>query len=266
MQAWRKPFLSVLVPALVRWGVIAGGGAAPARADEGDRGPDLTPRQILERIDNLYRGESSQGKMSMKIVRENWSRGLKLEFWTRGTENTLIRILDPAKERGTATLKTDGNIWSYLPRVNRVIKIPASMMGSSWMGSHFTHDDLVKQSRFAEDYESVQTFSGEKDGASVVEITCTPKAGTPVVWGQVVARVSRDDWLPRTLLFFDENLNPVRTLSFDDFRPDGEVLIPRVARMVPAEPPGERTEILYEELAFDVVMPDDWFSIRQLQR
>lgn len=221
---------------------------------------------MLARVDDLHRGQSSQGKMTMKVVRENWSRELKLEFWTQGKANTLVRILEPAKEKGTATLRTEGNIWNYLPKVNQVIKIPSSMMGSSWMGSHFTNDDLVKQSRLAEDYEFVQTFSGERDGASVVEITCTPKAGAAVVWGRVVVRVSREDWLPRSIAYFDEDLNLVRTLTFADFRPLGDHSVPRAVRMVPEEPPEEMTEILYEDLSYNVDLPGDWFSLRQLQR
>ena len=243
-----------------------GMGLASALAAGGAEIQDPTPRQMRDRVDNLHRGSASHGSMAMKVVRENWSRELKLEFWTQGKENTLVRILAPAKEQGTATLRTAGNIWNYLPKVNQVIKIPASMMGSSWMGSHFTHDDLVKQNRLAEDYEFVQTFSGERDGAPVVEITCTPKTAAAVVWGRVVVIVSRDDWLPRSIAYFDEDLHPVRTLAFDDFRPLDDLSIPRVARMVPVDPPQERTEIRYEDLSFNVVLPDDWFSIRELQR
>ena len=266
MDAWKRPFLSGWVPALSRWSVMVGLGLPSALAAGGAETPDPTPRQMLDRVDNLYRGSSSHGIMAMKVVRENWSRELRLEFWTQGKENTLVRILAPAKEKGTATLRTAGNIWNYLPKVNQVIKIPASMMGSSWMGSHFTHDDLVKQNRLAEDYEFVQTFSGERDGAPVVEITCTPKADAAVVWGRVVVIVSRDDWLPRSIAYFDEDLHPVRTLAFDDFRPLDDLSIPRVARMVPVDPPQERTEIRYEDLSFNVALPDDWFSIRELQR
>ncbi len=253
------------VPALLAWGVAAAGLAAgrPARAAAG---PEPTPQELLARVDDLYRGQSSHGRMTMRVAREDWSRELKLEFWTQGKDDTLFRILEPAKERGTATLKTGGNIWNYLPRVDQVIRIPASMMGSSWMGSHFTNDDLVKQSRRAEDYDFVQTFSGERDGAEVREIACTPKAGSAVVWGLVRVTVLRADGLPRRIEYFDEDRRPVRTLTFADFQPLGDLSVPRTARMAPAEPPGEMTEIHYEDLSYDVPMPADWFSLRQLRR
>ncbi|NCA83008.1 MAG: outer membrane lipoprotein-sorting protein [Opitutae bacterium] len=266
MDDWKRAFLSGWVRALSRWSVMAVMGLLPSLAAGGAEVPDPTPRQMLDRVDNLHRGSSSHGVMAMKVVRENWSRELKLEFWTQGKDNTLVRILEPAKEKGTATLRTEGKIWNYLPKVSQVIKIPASMMGSSWMGSHFSNDDLVKQNRLADDYEFVQTFTGERDGAPVAEITCTPKAYAAVVWGRVVVTVSRADWLPRRLAYFDEDLRPVRTLTFADFRPLGDLSIPRVARMVPEDPAQEMTEIRYEDLSFNVALPADWFSIRELQR
>ena len=222
--------------------------------------------ELIRHIDDLWRGETSQATMSMAVKTQRYERSMTLESWSSGKKASLVVIREPVKDRGVATLKVDDNIWNYLPKVNQVIKIPASMMGSSWMGSHFTHDDLVKQNRLAEDYEFVQTFSGERDGAPVVEITCTPKADAAVVWGRVVVIVSRDDWLPRSIAYFDEDLRPVRTLAFDDYRPCGDLSIPRVARMVPVDPALERTEIRYEDLSFNVVLPDDWFSIRELQR
>ena len=129
-----------------------------ARAQE-----DLTPGAILDRIDDLYRGKSSHAIMRMAVVTENWTRELELESWSMGKEKSLMRILSPRKEKGTATLKSGKQMWNYLPKVDRVIKIPSSMMGSSWMGSHFTNDDLVKESRMAEDYdfEYGETISGK---------------------------------------------------------------------------------------------------------
>ncbi len=88
----------------------------------------------------------------MKVVTERFTRELTLEQWSRGKDQFLVRILEPQKERGTATLRNGADIWNYLPKVDRVIKVPASLMGGAWMGSHVTHDDLVKQSRLADDF------------------------------------------------------------------------------------------------------------------
>ncbi len=153
----------------------------------------LSAKEILDKVDDLYRGESSHGKMSMTIVTAHWTRNLELEFWNKGKDKSLIRILAPEKEAGTATLRVGNEIWNYLPKVNRVIKLPSSMMSASWMGSHFTNNDLVKESRFTEDYNFEKSFEGVRGDRKVIEIDCQPKPEAAVVWGKVVVTVRHRD-------------------------------------------------------------------------
>ncbi len=128
-----------------------------------------TPREIIDRVDQILRGDSSHGVATMEVVTEHWQRSLTMEMWSLGTEFSLVRVTAPAKEAGTATLKAEDDIWNYLPKVDRTIKIPASMMMGSWMGSHFTNDDLVKESRLVEDYDIELGFDGEREGVAVWE-------------------------------------------------------------------------------------------------
>ena len=111
-----------------------------------------------------------------------------MQILSQGTQNALVRIQQPKKEAGTATLKVDNNIWNYLPKVSRTIKIPSSMMMASWMGSHFTNDDLVKDSQLVRDYFLEIAFEGDRDGAPVYEFLLTPRPEAPVVWGENRAR------------------------------------------------------------------------------
>ena len=247
------------------WATVAVGlwaGAALAA----DAPAVMTAREILDRVDDLYRGDSSHGRILMKIVTAHWSREMSLEFWSQGRENTLIRILAPQKEKGTATLRAGHNIWNYLPKVNQVIKIPSSMMGVSWMGSHFTNDDFVKQSRMTKDFDYEETFAGVRDGTNVTEITCLPKPKAAVVWGKIVVTARRDDWAPLAVAYFDEEMKPARTLTFGEFQRVGERFLPSLARMAPADHPEEVTELRYVEVTFNPSLPPDLFTLRSLQR
>ncbi|MHC1745304.1 MAG: outer membrane lipoprotein-sorting protein [Syntrophobacteraceae bacterium] len=227
--------------------------------------PSLTAREILDRVDDLYRGTSSHGKMTMIVVTEHWKRTLSLEFWSKGKDKSLIRISAPLKEKGTSTLRSGNEIWNYLPKVNRVIKLPSSMMSASWMGSHFTNDDLVKESRFTQDYTFAISFEGSRDGQEVVELTCTPKPDAPVVWGKVVVVVRRSDYLPTVVRYHDEGLHLARTMVFSDFKALSGRSIPTLMTLTPSDKPNERTEVSYQEITFDVSLSDDFFSIRNLQ-
>jgi hypothetical protein len=224
-----------------------------------------TPREIIDRVDRLLRGESSHGTATMEIVTEHWSRSLEMELWSLGTDYSLVRILSPAKEAGTATLKAGNDIWNYLPKVDRTIKIPASMMMGSWMGSHFTNDDLVKESRLVDDYDIEIGFEGERGGEDVWEFVLTPKPEAPVVWGRIEYEVRKKDLLPTWARYYDEDGGLVRTLSFSDFRSfDGRV-VPTLTDMRPADQPSERTTVRYEGLDFGVEIDESFFSLRNLK-
>ena len=147
--------------------------------------------EIIDEVDRLWRGASSAGTMRMEIDTEHWSRSLEMEVWSLGTDYSLIRVESPAREAGTATLKVDNDVWNYLPRADRTIKIPPSMMLGSWMGSHVTNDDLVKESRLIDDYDIVISYEGDRDGEAVWEFTMTPRPEAPVIWGRIEQRIRK---------------------------------------------------------------------------
>ena len=223
-------------------------------------------RALLDRVDDMWRGESSHGRMRMKVVTENWTRTLRVEFWSQGKEKSLMRILSPKKERGMSTLKVDRDIWNYFPKIKRVMKLPSSMLGNSWMGSHYTNDDLVKESRMADDYTFTVSDTGvEKSGAPVVALTCLPKEDAAVVWGKVVLIVRLSDTMPERISYYDEDFKLARTMTFSDYRKMGGRLMPVSSRIVPADKPAEYTEVVYEEIAFDIDLDPKLFSLRSLK-
>jgi hypothetical protein len=222
-------------------------------------------REIIDRIDRLLRGESSHGTAVMEVATENWERSLTMEIWSLGTEYALVRIVAPAKEAGTATLKAGDDIWNYLPKVDRTIKIPASMMMGSWMGSHFTNDDLVKDSRLVEDYQIEIASEGERDGVEVWDFVLTPKPEAPVVWGRIEYRVRKQDLMPVWAKYFDDEGDLARTLTFEDFRRLSGRTVPLLMNMRPADKPNERTTVRYTSLDFDVPLEPSFFSLQNLK-
>ena len=235
---------------------------APVQAQE----TPLTPRQILDKVDDLFRSNSSKAIATMTVTTAHWKRSLSLEMWSKGKDKSLVRVLAPKKEKGTTTLRSGNDIWNYLPKVKRVIKLPSSMMAASWMGSHFTNDDLVKESRMADDYTFELTFSGEREGQEIVELTCHPKPEAAVVWGKVIVRALRNEYLPIFIKYFDEDLRLARTMTFSEVAQLGGRTIPSLVIMVPEDKPKESTVIHYEQMDFDIDLKDSFFSLRTLQR
>lgn len=227
---------------------------------------ELSAQEILDTVDDLYRGKSAAGKMTMTIVTAQWQRSLSVDFWTKGKEKSLMRITAPQKEKGTATLRVGNDIYNYLPKVKRTIKLPSSMMSASWMGSHFTNDDLVKESRFTDDFTFNITARSREAGAEVVEITCIPKPTAAVVWGKVVVYARTADYTPLRSLYYDEDGKLARTMVFSDVGKVGSRTLPRLLTITPHDKPGEKTSVRYDDIRFDVSLSDDIFSLRTLER
>ena len=223
------------------------------------------PLEIINRVQDLYRGASSHGVATMEVVTENWSREVTIELWSLGEDYSLVRIQAPTKEAGTATLMADEGIWNYLPKVDRTIKVPASMLGGSWMGSHFTNDDLLQESRLADDYDVELTFEGERDGVSVWDLTLTPKPEAAVVWGRVDYTVRQSDFNPHRVAYYDEDGELARSMEWSEYENFGGRVMPKLMDMRPADKPDERTTLRYDELEFDVDIDESFFSLRTLQ-
>ena len=240
---------------------LALGLCLPAAADDAE-----LARQLLDEYDDVYRGESSVGTMSMTVQTARWTRTMSMKVWSRGTEHSLILLLSPPKEAGMATLKVEDNIWNYLPKVDRTMKVPASMMSGAWMGSHFTNDDLVKESRMADDYTYSIAGRPEDNEAGEWVIECTPHPDAPVVWGKVVVKIRGNDKLPTEVTYWDEGGELARTMQFLDIQDMGGRTVPTRMKLIPADKPDEYTEIVYDDIAYDVDVPDSTFTLQSLKQ
>jgi len=202
----------------------------------------------------------------MVVTTRRWNRTLTLKVWSQGTDKALIKVLAPAKEAGTATLKSGEDIWNYLPKIDRTIRVPTSMMMAAWMGSHFTNDDLVKDSRLVRDYEIAVASEGVHQSARVWEFLLTPRPEAAVVWGKIVLEVRRNDLMPTWARYYGDDGALKRTLTFGDYRVMGGRLVPATMTVVPADRPDEATVIRYASLRFDVILPPETFTLAALRR
>jgi outer membrane lipoprotein-sorting protein len=224
--------------------------------------PKLTPAELVKKVETQYQGKTSQGIVRMKIKTKNWTRTLVMENWSEGRDKFLTRIKSPKKEKGTCTLKVDNNIWNYLPKIDRMIKIPSSLMGDSWMGSHLSNDDLVKDNKIDELFD----LSITKETATKTTILGIPKPDAAVVWGKIIYEIDMERLIPIKVDYFDEEEILVRTMSFSNVEKLNDRWIPMKFKIVPIEKPNEFTEMTYEKIKFDIKLPKRLFSIKSLRK
>ncbi len=225
-----------------------------------------TALEVVKKADEKLKGSSSYAQMKMKINRKDWSREIVMKAWSKGEEETIILITSPKRDQGTAFLKKGKEMWNWQPTIERVIKMPPSMMMQSWMGSDFTNDDLVRQSSVVTDY--THKFVGEEtiEGRPCHVIELKPKPDAPVVWGKLKIWISKKDYLQLKGEFYDEDNYKVSTMYGLKVKEMGGRLIPSLMKIVPEDEPYNSTEIEYLSLEFNRSFDKNFFSVQNLKK
>ena len=252
-KPWRRPPLSA---AAVLAALFVTFPATAAHAADADA-------LVRAAFDN-WRAKSSHTVMTMVVHRPDWQRSLAMKVWTEGDEKTLVRFTAPAADAGNATLKTGADTWVFNPKLNQVIKLPASMMAQSWMGSDFSYDDLSKTDDLLTQYTHRITGQERMGGHTAYDIEALPKPGAPVVWGKLTVQV-RDDGVMLAETYYDQDMKVVRRMTTDMVGEISGREYPVQMTMTPADEPGKWTRIETVSGAFDVTLPGYIFTLSNLQ-
>lgn len=223
-----------------------------------------TARDLIRKAMDHWRGTTSHSQMTMTIHRPDWERRMTMESWSKGDERSLVRVIEPRRDAGNATLLDDNNMWTFSPKVNRVIKVPSSMMSQSWMGSDFSNRDIAKSTDIIDQYEHSLTATDERDGHRYFTVTSVPHEDAAVVWGKEVI-VVRDDYVLMEEQFWDQDGVLVKRLQTLDVAIMGGRPVARVMRMGKTDMPDEWTQLTAEHVEFDLQLPDSLFTLSNLR-
>ena len=227
-------------------------------------GQDAT--EIVKKADELMKAKSSYSEITMKIVKPDWSREMGMKVWALEPDYAIIYITEPARDKGTVTLKRKTEVWNWLPSAQKVIKIPPSMMLQSWMGSDFTNDDLVKESSVIKDYTHKILGEEKIDDMDCFKIQLTPKPDAGVVWGKIIAWIVKDTYLEPKVEYYDEDGFMVKQFIGSNLQKmDGRNIFTHW-EMIPEDKPGNKTIMDYNKIQFNIKTDESFFSEQNMKR
>lgn len=223
-----------------------------------------TASEVIKKVEDNLNGESAILHLAMVVTTGRGERTMKMESYSIGAEKSFIKITYPGKDAGITFLNIDNNMWQYIPRIEKIIKIPASMMLQSWMGSDFTNDDLVKESSLSKDYTT--TLIEENDMEYILNLD--PLEHAPVVWGRIIMQVSKQHHLPTTVQYFDEDGVRVRTLDYTEVKQFNDRYYPTRWLMTPLDPDKKdhQTRVEIDYALFNTDMDPKYFTKQALKR
>ncbi len=221
----------------------------------------ISPSEYIRKSEDNLRGNSQEGQVEMEIHSKGAVRKIKFNYWSKDRNKTLIKILEPAKEAGSGNLRQELNLWRYLANVDRVVKIPPSMMLQSWMGSDFTNDDIVNASSLSNDYtHKIQAQAGNK-----VVIECIPKPNAPVVWGKIIETIQMPGFVSVEREFYNEKGEKIKTMTGEDLREQDGRRIAFKYTMVNHRKENQKTILRYQRIKFDSLKSDSVFTQNKLK-
>lgn len=227
---------------------------------------DQQAYELIKKAEELMRSDSSYNEMTMEVITPDWKRTLQMRSWDdRVNKRSFIHILSPARDKDTTFLKVDKKLWSYLPRAERTIKIPPSMMLQSWMGSDFSNDDLVKESSIVNDY--IHKYLGKEKIADLEchKIQLEPKEGAPVTWGKIIIWVAVDPFVPVKYNYFNRRGEMRREMIMSDLKEMDGRLIPVTWTMTNTGKPGHSTVMHLKKIEFNPEISERIFQQQYLR-
>jgi len=225
---------------------------------------ELNAAEIVKQALNHWRGVSSVGEMTMVIHRPDWERSMSMKAWTQGTDNSLVRIIAPKKDRDNATLMVENSMWSFSPKVRRVIRIPSSMMGQSWMGSDFTNKDVSRSDDIVDQYTHTLIDASVVEGKTIYQIESVPLEEAAIVWGREVLTI-RDDWVLLEQLYYDQDNVLVQKLETLEIGEMGGRTSALRQRMGKVDADDEWTEMQIDKMEYEVDLDDRLFTVANLK-
>ncbi|MBT4520012.1 MAG: outer membrane lipoprotein-sorting protein [Halieaceae bacterium] len=222
------------------------------------------PRELIEKAMDHWRGLTSYTEMTLIIHRPKWERSMSMQSWTQGAEQSLVRVTAPVKDAGNGTLLKDKNMWTYAPKINRVIKIPSSMMNQSWMGSDLSNNDISKSTDIIDQYDHTLLETKEVEGHTVYVIQSIPHEDAAVVWGKEIHSI-RDDYVMLEEQFWDQDGVLVKTFSASDIKEFDGRSVAAIMRMQEVDKPGQWTEMRVDDTHFDIDLPANLFTLSSLR-
>jgi len=220
--------------------------------------------QLIKSAIEYWRDTSSYTEMTMTIHRPDWQRTMTMKVWTRGDKESLVRVVAPVKDAGNSTLLLDKSMWTFTPKINRIIKIPSSMMNQSWMGSDFSNKDISQSTDIVDEYTHTLINTEKADGHTIYTIQSIPKENAPVVWGKEVIKV-RDDYVILEHTFYDQDMKPVRRMVTNEIKKIGGKIFATKEKMYKVDAPEEWTSVEVKEARFGINIPKSTFTLSNLR-
>jgi outer membrane lipoprotein-sorting protein len=253
-KSGRGSAFSALIPV---WLALIGTGQPSAVAQP-------SPEEILRRVDANMTISTIRTRAQMTIQYRGEVRNLTYEAWGRGTDETFLEFTSPARDAGSRFLRLEENMWIFLPRVGKSVRIQGHMLRQGLMGSDFSYGDASENPSMTEDYDAVLEGEEVLDDRPTYVLYLTAKRrdlSYPArrIW------VDAERWVPLKEERFARSGKLLKTAILSDVRQMGNRWYPFRIELDNALQSDTSTVLQMLELELDTTIRDEIFTLRHLE-
>ena len=227
---------------------------------------NLSGNEILEKSESIYQKGDVVGEVQVKLIRPNWNKTYDLKIWTKGDDYVLAYVKSPEKDKGTVVLKTSDDVFNYIPRINKIVKMPMNLLSQKWMGSDMTMDDLLRGTSMSKDYKVDLVGSATISGRNCYQLSLTPKDEAQVLWGKIKLSIDKATYNQMKMVFYDEDLEEVHRITGNELVKLGGKWVVSTYEMIPATKKNQKTIFSYQSLDFSQNLPIAMFSKENMKQ
>jgi outer membrane lipoprotein-sorting protein len=174
---------------------------------------DAQARKIVEAADRIrFPGEGFQVDVSIVTTGKDRSPDeRKYRVLSKGNDNTVVMVTEPASERGQILLMKGHDLWVFLPNVSQPVRLSLSQR----LTGEVANGDLAR-ANFAGDYNPkvVRTETVDGEAYDVLELTAVDRS---VTYPRVVYWVRASDSAPYRAEFYSASNRLLKTCRYEKF-------------------------------------------------
>ncbi len=222
---------------------------------------DSLARTILERSDAI-RFPTDGFQVDIHITstgRESGQESRKYRVLSKGNENTVVMILEPASERGQIMLMKGRDLWVFMPNVSQPIRLGLAQR----LTGEVANGDLAR-ANFSGDYNPSILRTEVLDGEEhyVLELIGVDRG---VTYRRVLLWVNKANYRPKRAEFYTLSNRLMKTCGYEDYRNMAGRLRPTRLVMTDALKAGEQSVLEYGQMKLRD-LPDKVFSKDYLKK
>ncbi len=222
-------------------------------------------REILARVDENMTFQTAHTTAEMTIqYRQGDARSLTYEAWSKGEDQSFLEFTAPARDAGSRFLRLGDEMWIFLPRVGKSVRIQGHMLRQGLMGSDFSYGDASENTSLVDDYEAKIEREETLDGRPTYVLYMTGLRDD-LAYPSRRIWVDAERWVPLKEERFARSGKLLKTAVLSDVRQVGERWYPFRVELDNALQSDTRTVMQFQEFKLDVDVPEELFTLRHLE-